>query len=264
MKMVGSQSPRKEAIGSFDEDENTIVQTQTASQGGGQFLSPHQTHSPRVLPVVPMRPLPREYRSRDDTNQKKKPPGWIQRTCVGENCSKRQKSGRYLRKPGTAEGDDQYLCFTCWSHDHVKNQNRECFVCARPDAGGCWYKSKLHEGKDLCTRCYERERRERLQASGTLKCWCCGARHSSSKWRTSKDKSEGKKDLCNKCYLKECRSTRQAVESGKSCCVCSTQITTDWKTSALTKDANGKNDICDQCFRRDPAHAGAAAASLEG
>jgi len=174
MKMVGSQSPRKEAIGSFDEDENTIVQTQTASQAGGQFLSPHQTHSPRVLPVVPMLPLTREYRSRDDTNQKEKPAGWIQRTCVGENCVKRQKSGRYLRKPGTAEGDDQYLCFTCWSHDHVKNQNRECFVCARPDAGGCWYKSKLHEGKDLCTRCYERERRERLQASGTLKCWCCG------------------------------------------------------------------------------------------
>ena len=73
------------------------------------------------------------------------------------------------------------------------------------------------------------ERRERLQASGTLKCWCCGARHSSSKWRTSKDKSEGKKDLCNKCYLKECRSTKQAMESGKSCCVCSTQITTEWK-----------------------------------
>jgi hypothetical protein len=240
------------------------VQTQTASQAGGQFLSPHQTHSPRVLPVVPMLPLTREYRSRDDTNQKEKPAGWIQRTCVGENCVKRQKSGRYLRKPGTAEGDDQYLCFTCWSHDHVKNQNRECFVCARPDAGGCWYKSKLHEGKDLCTRCYERERRERLQASGTLKCWCCGARHSSSKWRTSKDKSEGKKDLCNKCYLKECRSTKQAMASGKSCCVCSTQITTEWKESAYAKDANGKQDICDQCFRRDPAHAGAAAASLEG
>ena len=56
-------------------------------------MSPHQMHSPRVLPVVPMLPLPREYRTRDDTkNQREKPAGWIQRTCVGENCSKGKRA----------------------------------------------------------------------------------------------------------------------------------------------------------------------------
>jgi len=265
MKIVGSQSPRgrtTEAIGSFDEDENTIIPTQTANQARGQFSSGndtsaagHQLHSPnKVLPVVPMIPLPREHRTRDDKNEKNRPPNWVQRTCVGQNCVKRQKSGRYLRKPGTADGDDQYLCFTCWSHEHVANANRMCFVCDRTHAGGCWYKSKLHEGKDLCTRCYERERRERLQSTGTMKCWCCGATRSSSKWRTSKDKSEGTKDLCNKCYLKECRATKYATVTGKSCCVCQTQITTEWKKSGLA--AEGENsDICEQCFRREPGHA---------
>ena len=43
---------------------------------------------------------------------------------------------------------------------------QECFVCARPDAGGCWYKSKLHEGKDLCTRCYERREESVCKRAG--------------------------------------------------------------------------------------------------
>jgi len=192
-------------------------------------------------------PLKREYRSRDDTNAKK-PSDWIQRTCVAPNCSKRQKSGVYYRKPGTADGDDQeYFCFTCWSKDHVANANRMCFICDRTHAGGCWYKSKLHKGKDLCARCYVKERRDRLSASGTVKCWCCGATRSSSKWRTSKDKSEGPKDLCNACYLRECRATKRAMAAGTCCVVCEGQITTDWK-----KTATG-DDICEQCHRREPA-----------
>merc|ERR1711959_426582 len=79
----------------------------------------------------------------------------------------------------------------------------------KTNAGGCWYKSKLHKDKDLCTRCYEKERRDRLQANGDLKCWCCGAMTTSAKWRTSKDKSEGKKDLCNKCYLRNAEQRRR-------------------------------------------------------
>ena len=77
----------------------------------------------------------------------------------------------------------------------------------------------------------------------------------SAKWRTSKDKSEGKKDLCNKCYLKECRATKTAMETGKSCCVCRTQITTVWKQSTVSKGPDGKTDICYQCFRREPGQA---------
>ena len=191
-------------------------------------------------------PLVREYRSRGNTN-KKKPTNWIQRTCVGPNCSKRQKSGKYLRKPGTADGDDQFLCFTCWSKDHAANANKTCFICTRTHAGGYWYKSKLHKGKDLCARCYEKERRELLSASGTVKCWCCGATRSSSKWRTSKDKSEGPKDLCNACYLRECRATKRAMAAGTCCVVCEGQITTAWK-----KTETG-GDICEQCHRREPA-----------
>merc|ERR1712159_720960 len=192
---------------------------------------------------------PRQRRQRREKEQVERP----QKTCVGENCKKRQKSGRYLRKPGSTE--EEYLCFTCWAKEHVKNAGRQCFICDKTNAGGCWYKSKLHKDKDLCTRCYERERRDRLQASGNLKCWCCGALTTSAKWRTSKDKSEGKKDLCNKCYLKECRATKTAMETGKSCCVCRTQITTVWKQSTVSKGPDGKTDICYQCHRREPGQA---------
>ena len=215
-----------------------------SSTGGGT------TASGKAIPVVPMIPLARVHRSRDNSKLKKR--DGPQRTCVAEICSDRQKMGRYLRKPGTL---DQYLCFTCWAKEHVKKAGRRCFICDSTNAGGAWYKSKLHKGKDLCTRCYEKERRDRLQANGDLKCWCCGAMTTSAKWRTSKDKSEGKKDLCNKCYLKECRATKTAMETGKSCCVCRTQITTSWKQSTVSKGPDGKTDICFQCYRREPGQA---------
>jgi len=247
MKMVGSQSPKgRAAIGSLGEDDENTQPVGTQTSGG--TTSP----SGKVIPIVPMLPLERKHRERDDSKKKQSGP---QKTCVGENCKKRQKSGRYLRKPGSLDNDEQYLCFTCWAKEHVKNANRQCFICDKTNAGGCWYKSKLHKDKDLCTRCYEKERRDRLQANGDLKCWCCGAMTTSAKWRTSKDKSEGKKDLCNKCYLKECRATKTAMETGKSCCVCRTQITTSWKQSTVSKGPDGKTDICFQCYRREPGQA---------
>ena len=157
---------------------------------------------------APTQPI--KIRTRDDTNEKK-PSNWIQRTCVGPNCSNRQKSGRYVRKPGTADGDDQFLCFTCWSKDHVANVNRTCYYCQGNEVVP--YKSTLWPGRDLCARCYEKERSARLSASG-MKCWSCSATETSSKWRTSKDKSEGRKDLCDKCYKKEWRAIRRNRVSG--------------------------------------------------
>ena len=171
-----------------------------SSTGGGT------TASGKAIPVVPMIPLARVHRSRD--NSKLKKGDGPQRTCVAEICSDRQKKGRYLRKPGTL---DQYLCFTCWAKEHVKKAGRRCFICDSTNAGGAWYKSKLHKGKDLCTRCYEKERRERLQASGKMKCWHCPDTTTSSKWRTIKDKSGVKRDLCNKCYLRHRRATKLAA-----------------------------------------------------
>jgi len=197
------------ALGSLGGNENIVNPTQTddnkifaATRKGKSFVPRTKFSNPFAFRAATV-PLEPTYQSRDDTNQKEKPPGWIQRTCVGENCSKRQKSGTYRRKPGTAKGDDQYLCFTCWFHDHTKKQNKKCHVCDATTTTSAWYRSTLFEGKDLCQSCYKDERQTRLEASGMMQCSSCGTDNSSDTWVLSKDKSEGKKYLCNKCRQKE-------------------------------------------------------------
>jgi hypothetical protein len=164
------------------------------------------------------------------------------KTCCGEHCQQRHKTGRYLRKQGTTDQDDLFLCFTCWSKEHVRLNPRTCSECNKTHAGGCWYKSKTTSGADLCTRCYEKERRTRLQENGAMKCTVCAATESSSKWRTSKDKSKGKMSLCNRCYLRECRATKDK----KKCCICTGVVTTAWHKHAV--GANTDLDICNACY----------------
>jgi hypothetical protein len=195
------------AHGSLGGNENIVNPTQTTRKGKG--FVPRTKFSNAFAIRAANAPLKPTYRSRDDTNQKEKPPGWIQRTCVAENCSKRQKSGTYIRKPGTAKGDDQYLCFTCWSHDHLKKQKKKCYVCEATTTTCAWRRSTLFKGKDLCNKCYKVEKRTRLEASGMMQCSSCGTDNSSGDWILSKDKSEGRKYLCNKCYLTDYTGKRK-------------------------------------------------------
>jgi hypothetical protein len=203
------------AHGSLGGNENIVNPTQTddnkivaATRKGKNFVPRTKFSNAFSIRAATM-PLEPTYRSRDDTNQKEKPAGWIQRTCVGENCSKRQKSGKYVRKPGTAKGDDQDLCFTCWSRDHVKKQNKKCYVCEATTTACAWQRSTLFKGKDLCNKCYKVEKRTRLEASGMMQCSSCGTDNSSGDWILSKDKSEGRKYLCNKCYLTDYTGKRK-------------------------------------------------------
>jgi len=126
---------------------------------------------------------------------------------------------------------------------HKKERN--CFTCSRT-ATSHWYKDPSDTQKDLCSKCYQAQRRA-LSLTGALGRTCstpsCQTT-STTQWH--KDPSDTQKALCHRCYQAQKKALSLSGSLRRTCSVSSCQTTS---TTRWYKDFSDKEkDLCEKCY----------------
>jgi len=129
------------------------------------------------------------------------------------------------------------LCTRCYQIEHSSLANKTCGTCNAKTTSSAWYKSKVHHGRDLCTRCYQIEK----SSLANKTCGTCNATTTSSGWK--KSKVHHGRDLCHGCYKKE-----HASLANKTCGTCNATTTSSGWTKS--KVHHGR-DLCSSCYKKE-------------